>query len=56
MKTVFIHLDDQDHAELIKRKGKKTWREYIMSMEGEKNDHRNDNKNIVIDNSNAKTY
>ncbi len=35
VKQINIGLDDDDHAKLIKAKGLKTWREFIMQLTGD---------------------
>lgn len=33
MKTITIHLEDQEHNDLQQRKGDLTWKEYLMRIE-----------------------
>jgi len=32
MKEIKISLEDKEHTALIKKKGDKTWKEYLMSL------------------------
>ncbi len=37
MKNLNIPLEDAEHEALLKRKGNKSWREFILSLEGDQN-------------------
>jgi len=30
MKTILVHLEEKEYKELCKKKGDKTWKEYLM--------------------------
>jgi hypothetical protein len=32
MKTILIHLEDKEHEALVKKKGSKTWKEFIKGI------------------------
>ena len=36
MKTIVIHLEDEEHRQLIAKKGDMTWIEFIMTLVGDK--------------------
>jgi len=36
MKTVHLHLEDAQYVKLVKKKGKLSWIEFVMTLAGDK--------------------